>query len=148
MYTHVHGLTWAMLKDAPGFRDLWPQMRAMMEGAQGLVAHNAPFDRSVLRGCLEYYGCPDDVPPFYCTLKGARRHLHLPTNTLDALCARWRIPLDHHNALSDALACARIFVRLTSTGLAPEEMRLGPPSRPRAVKPAGSPPGMGGRPRR
>ncbi len=133
MFTHVHGLTWPMLRGAPGFRDVWPHMRALMEGCDGLVAHNAAFDRGVLRGCIEHFSCGGDVPPFYCTLKGARRQLHLPSSSLDAVCRHWSIPLNHHNALSDAQACAAIFVRLTDAGLPVEEMRLGPPKKPRAA---------------
>ena len=41
LFTHVHGLTWPLLKDAPTFTELWPQLAAFMEGAQALLAHNA-----------------------------------------------------------------------------------------------------------
>ena len=47
-FTEVHGLTWPMLRDAPTSADVWPQMAALMEGAQWLLAHNAGFDRRVL----------------------------------------------------------------------------------------------------
>lgn len=33
LFTHVHGLTWPMLKDAPTFTELWPQLVAFMEGS-------------------------------------------------------------------------------------------------------------------
>lgn len=45
LFTHVHGLTWPMLKDAPTFTELWPQLVAFMEGSHALLAHNAGFDR-------------------------------------------------------------------------------------------------------
>ena len=48
LFTHVHGLTWPMLKDAPTFTELWPQLVAFMEGSHALLAHNAGFDRRVL----------------------------------------------------------------------------------------------------
>ena len=32
LFTHVHGLTWPLLKDAPTFTELWPQLAAFMEG--------------------------------------------------------------------------------------------------------------------
>ena len=47
LFTHVHGLTWPMLKDAPTFTEVWPQLVAFMEGSHALLAHNAGFDRSV-----------------------------------------------------------------------------------------------------
>lgn len=137
-FTHIHGLTWDMLKDAPAFAELWPQMAAFCEGAAGFVAHNAPFDRGVLDACCAHFGCSRPKIPFYCTLKGARRWLHLPSCSLDNLARHFAIPLDHHRALSDATACAAIFLRLQEMGNPVDGMRLGPtrggvgkPKRPR-----------------
>lgn len=127
LFSWVHGLTWADLCRAPTFTELWPQMEVFFAGAQGFVAHNAPFDRSVFNGCCTSFLLPNPELPFYCTLKGARAALKLPSKTLDALCAHYQIPLNHHEALSDALACARIFVLLQQQGLDVERMRLNPP---------------------
>ena len=41
LFTHVHGLTWPLLKDAPTFTELWPQLAAFMEGAQALPGSGA-----------------------------------------------------------------------------------------------------------
>ncbi len=126
MYTHVHGLTWAKLRNAPGFKDIWPVMRDFMDGAAGLVAHNATFDRGVLMGCRKFFDCEGPDLPFYCTLKGARRRLSLPSFKLSTVCAQCGIPLNHHDALSDAMGCARVFMVLTRMGLSVEDMLLGP----------------------
>ena len=75
LFTWVHGLTWEDLRNAPTFPEVWPEMASFMDGASGLVAHNATFDRSVLYGCCESFGCPYPGLPFYDTLKGARRSL-------------------------------------------------------------------------
>lgn len=124
MFTDVHGLTWAMLKNQPKFAEFWPQMRAFLESATGLVAHNAPFDRRVLRGCCEEFAC--DLPdiPFLCTLKGARRALGLPQNRLSDVCAHFGIELTHHHAGSDAQAAALIYAELRRLGLESALMRL------------------------
>ena len=53
LFTHVHGLTWPMLKDAPTFTELWPQLVAFMEGSHALLAHNAGFDRRVLHASCQ-----------------------------------------------------------------------------------------------
>ena len=72
LFTHVHGLTWPMLKDAPTFTELWPQLVAFMEGSHALLAHNAGFDRRVLHASCQALGLVQPQLPFLCTLKGAR----------------------------------------------------------------------------
>lgn len=129
-YTHVHGLTWNNLYDKPTFPQLWPKIAAFMAGAEGFVAHNASFDRGVLSGACRHFGLPAPTAPFYCTVKGSRRALRLPSNRLNDVCAHFGIPLNHHEALSDARGCAEIFVRLLGLGLPVEDMKLSPP-RPR-----------------
>lgn len=44
----VHGITDAMLEDAPRFRDLWPQIKPAMEGCW-IVAHGAATEKRFLR---------------------------------------------------------------------------------------------------
>ena len=47
------------------------------------------------------------MPPkheFRCTMQMARAKWSLPSATLPVVCKHLRIPLDHHNALSDAEA--------------------------------------------
>lgn len=133
-FTHIHGLTWPMLKDAPCFADLWPEMAAFINGPTAgrdarppdfFVAHNAPFDRRVLHACCAKAGLPAPATPFLCTLKGARRALRLPSHALNAVCGHCGIPLNHHHAGSDALAAAAILLHLRSLGLALDAMRLG-----------------------
>ena len=49
----------------------------------------------------------------------------------------FQIKLNHHQALSDAEACARIFVELQKRGLDAASMRLKSAGRPRARLPLG-----------
>ena len=137
LFTWVHGLTWEDLRNAPTFPEVWPEMASFMDGASGLVAHNATFDRSVLYGCCESFGCPYPGLPFYDTLKGARRSLPPGSKSLDHVCSYFQIKLNHHQALSDAEACARIFVELQKRGLDAASMRLKSAGRPRARLPLG-----------
>lgn len=129
LFTHIHGLTWRDLYKQPSYAELWPAIADFVQGADGLVAHNAPFDRSVWNGCCEAFGLQDPGIPFYCTLKGARAAMKLPSYTLDTICRSLSIPLRHHEALSDALGCARIFLELCRRGLDVQRMRLNPPRR-------------------
>jgi DNA polymerase-3 subunit epsilon len=124
LYTWVHGLSWEDVRDAPFFADVWPDLRAFMQDASHLVAHNAGFDRRVLQGCCAAAGLAPPALPFLCTLKGSRRALHLPSHKLSDVCAHFAIDLTHHHAESDARAAAEILLRLRDLGLSDDLMRL------------------------
>ena len=124
LFTHVHGLTWPMLKDAPTFTELWPQLVAFMEGSHALLAHNAGFDRRVLHASCQALELVQPQLPFLCTLKGARRSLPLASRALDSVCGYFGIPLDHHHSGSDARACAEIYLRLRGLGVTDGQMKL------------------------
>ncbi len=124
LFTHVHGLTWPMLKDAPTFTELWPQLVAFMEGSHAFLAHNAGFDRRVLHASCQALELVQPQLPFLCTLKGARRSLPLASRALDSVCDYFGIPLDHHHAGSDARACAEIYLRLRGLGVTDGQMKL------------------------
>jgi DNA polymerase-3 subunit epsilon len=128
MFTRIHGLTWAMLKDAPTFTEIWPEMLAFFGDAECLLAHNAAFDRRVLESCCRAALLPVPSLPFRCTLKGARRlpppsGRAAPSGKLSDVCARFGIALRHHHAGSDAAACAEIYLRLRRLGVTDEQMR-------------------------
>lgn len=123
-FTEIHGLTWEMLKDQPRFPALWPEISSFLRGAELLVAHNASFDRRVLLGCCRSFGLDAPDLPFVCTVKGSRRGLRLPHHRLNDVCAYLGLTLDHHNAASDAMAAANIYIHLRTLGLTDEEMML------------------------
>lgn len=123
LYTWVHGLTWAMLKDQPTFAQFWPAMAAFAGPSPVFVAHNARFDRNVLTTCRAAMGAIQDSP-FLCTLKGARRYLNLPRNRLSDVCAYLNIALTHHHAGSDALGAAGIYLHLRAMGVSDEALRI------------------------
>ena len=123
-FTEIHGLTWETLKDQPRFAALWPEISSFLRGAELLIAHNATFDRRVLLGGCRSFGLEAPDLPFVCTVKGARRGLRLPHHRLNDVCSYLGLTLDHHNAASDALAAANIYLHLRSLGLTDEEMML------------------------
>ena len=55
-FTGIHGLRWEDVHDAPAFGELWPTLRAWIDNAEFIAAHNAPFDSSILRACCALYG--------------------------------------------------------------------------------------------
>ena len=73
-----------------------------------------PFDRRVLAACCGAAGHPVPAVPFVCTVQLARRRWGQRPNSLPAVCRRLGIPLDHHDAGSDAEACARIVLAATA----------------------------------
>ena len=124
LFTEIHGLTWPMLKNAPVFAEVWPEAIVFLRGARFLLAHNASFDRRVLLACCRAAGQPTPNIPFLCTLKGARRSLPLPSKKLNLLCEHFGIALNHHNAVSDAQACAQVYLRRRALGVTDAQMRL------------------------
>ncbi|MDM8537349.1 exonuclease domain-containing protein, partial [Desulfobacterales bacterium HSG17] len=96
--------------DKPVFGDLWPDLEPILDGADFIAAHNAPFDKGVLNACCNN-ACltPPDIP-FKCTVVMARQKWGLHPAKLNNVCDYLGIPLNHHDALSDALACAKIVL--------------------------------------
>jgi DNA polymerase III subunit epsilon len=109
-FTHIHGITWEMVRGEPSFAEVWPQLLPMLDGAELLVAHNAGFDRGVLEACCRRAGLAPPDLPFGCTVRMARSAWKERRNDLASVSARLGISLKHHDALSDALACARIAI--------------------------------------
>ena len=67
-FTDLHGLDWEDVHDAPTFAELWPTLRAWIDDAAFVAAHNAPFDRSVLHACPQWTG---QIRPFVDTANPA-----------------------------------------------------------------------------
>ncbi len=99
------------VKSAPTFPEVW----AMIENAMSrgtLVAHNAPFDMSVLAKCLRDYAIKWKARvPYICTCTLSKRIFRdFPNHKLNTLCECLDIDLEHHNAGSDADACANLLL--------------------------------------
>jgi DNA polymerase-3 subunit epsilon len=110
VFTYLHGITWDMVRNAPTFAQIWPQLNRWLRGVGFLAAHNATFDRGVLTACCRISGlAPPDIP-FECTVRMARDVFGIYPTRLDCVCNALGIPLIHHQADSDAEACARIVL--------------------------------------
>ncbi|MCJ2166281.1 3'-5' exonuclease [Pseudodesulfovibrio sp. S3-i] len=106
----VHGIHWSDVCDEPAFGDLWPELEPFFSDADFIVAHNAAFDKSVLHTCCRESGWQAPEQPFLCTVQLARKTWELASNKLPSVCDHLGITLNHHNAASDAEACALIAV--------------------------------------
>lgn len=112
------GITPQAVQGKPTFPVLWDLLEPMLNNSI-LVAHNAPFDLSVLARCLKHYGIRwQDNPRYLCTCQVGRKHLrHLPDRKLNTICSHLQIPLDHHRAGSDSEACAKILIHYLQQGI-------------------------------
>ena len=115
-FTGIHGVRWEDVRDAPTFGDLWPTLRGWIDNVEFLAAHNASFDRSVLLACCARYRLRAPRTPFTCTVQLARAQWGIYPTTLPDVCRELRILLHHHDAGSDAEACARIVLAAEAAG--------------------------------
>lgn len=109
----VHGLCCADTDDAPVFPKVWAQIESLIEGLP-LVAHNSPFDEGCLKAVFRVYQMDYPDYRFYDTLCVSRRKLrNLPNHQLQTVAAACGYCLEnHHHALADAEACARIAIEI------------------------------------
>jgi DNA polymerase-3 subunit epsilon len=108
MFTDIHGISWGDVMSEPTFKELWPEFRPLFDGISFIAAHNASFDSSVMKACCSTYGLVPPAPPYLCTVKLARQTWQLKPANLPSVCSYLGLRLQHHNALSDAEACANI----------------------------------------
>lgn len=109
-FTYIHGITWNDVKNENRFDELWSKIKPFFSGIDFVVAHNASFDKSVLKKCCEYYDIDFPQNQFLCTVQLSRKLWNIYPTNLPSVCSHFRIPLNHHDALSDTEACAQIML--------------------------------------
>jgi DNA polymerase III subunit epsilon len=117
IFTDIHGITWRDVASEPNFSQLWPEISEILAGADFFAAHNAPFDRKVLQACCEYHQIPHPQQSFTCTVQLARKTWGIRPTNLPNVCVHLDIELEHHQALSDAHACAQIVIKANNKEL-------------------------------
>lgn len=109
----IHGITEIDTADAPFFDKVYPEIKKRLYG-RTVVAHNESFDRNVLIKTMEDYGIDyldlNIKERWECTLKIYRAKGYTPAS-LNACCKIQEIELNHHEALSDAKACAMLYLK-------------------------------------
>jgi DNA polymerase-3 subunit epsilon len=135
------GISQAMVDSAPSLEDVLPPLRRRLEN-RIMVAHNAPFDRRVLRQAFGRIGLDWPDPPVICTAALARAMLPLqPKRGLGVLADALGIDVElAHRALADAETCARVlcalFPRLcANAATVADALALLSPRRPSRRKP-------------
>lgn len=113
----IHRLTHDDLADGVPPATALAELREALEG-RALLAHHAPFDVAFLRAAYGAVGQEPPSPPVVCTLDLQRRLLvrggePLVPGGLRLWRARHRYgfaAVPAHDALSDALACAELYL--------------------------------------
>ena len=104
----VHGIHPSQTEAVGSYRDLYPAIEPFLSDRH-LLAHWAAFDVSVLRALHAHYRIP--LPPalYACSCRMAQRAFpQLRNHQLPTVCDHCGISLQHHDAASDALACAHV----------------------------------------
>ena len=109
----IHHITPDMVKDALTFKELWSEIRDIIDG-ETVVCHNAMFDIAVLKACLEKYCLEFPSISIGCTVKVSRIAYKgiLPNCKLNTISNYLEVEHNHHNASSDAMVCYYLVERV------------------------------------
>jgi DNA polymerase-3 subunit epsilon len=115
MITSLTGINDAMVRDAPRFRDIAPELSEVLRG-RVFVAHNAAFDWRFVQAEMERAMGSQMAGRQLCTVRLARKLLpQLPSRSLDGLAEYFGLDIEaRHRALDDAEVTAEAFVRLVA----------------------------------
>ncbi len=113
--TQLTNITWAMVKDAPTFDRIAPDVLRVLQG-NVFVAHNAMFDWRFVTAELSRCAGQRLRGRRLCTVKLARKVLpQLSRRSLDYVARYYGVEItNRHRAAGDALATARCLIRMLS----------------------------------
>lgn len=103
--TRIHGIKEKDTLNKPRFPEVWEKLKHIIDGRK-LVAHNASFDISCLHQTMEFYNMEKPDFDSACTYKMTGKKLNVACDSLGIKL------VNHHDAGSDANACAQIFLKL------------------------------------
>lgn len=112
----IHGITPEMVANEPQFPAIWERISKFFDGSAPIVAHNAQFDMSVLHECLSAYNI--DMPEFKYldSITLSDRVCDEVGRSLASRAEHFGIDMgEHHNALDDAVTCAKIVIEAVKT---------------------------------
>ena len=111
MFTYIHGITWRDVAREADFGQLWPEISPYLIN-RVIAAHNVRFDISVFFALIKRYRIEYWKGGTIDSVTVARRAWpFLANHQLQTVASHLAIPLDHHEASSDANACAEILRR-------------------------------------
>ena len=106
-YIRPPGMRFASFNIA--FHGIGPEQVEDAEEFPAVLAHNAAFDVSVIRGTCDHYGLAYPEFDYLCTVKLAQiTWPEFTSHKLNNVCAELGIQFKHHDAAEDAFACASV----------------------------------------
>lgn len=107
------GIVEEHLKDAPRCSEVLRDLLSFI-GKDPVIAHNAPFERAFLEAELSRAKIPLPEIEFIDTVEFSRlAYPDMQVHRLDAMALALGVPLPrHHDAMSDALTCGLLFLKL------------------------------------
>ena len=110
--TMIHGISEKDVENEPCFDEIYNNLKEDFNNYP-IIAHNASFDISVLRHCLEQYSIKFPTTSYSCTYQISKKYFKdVISYKLNAIADMLNIELEHHRALSDARACAEIAIHI------------------------------------
>lgn len=109
--TYIHVITSDMVENQPIYSEISEQILNFSDSLP-FVAHYAPFDMGVIRDSNDRYGINAFKINYFDSYYLSRQLIQSLSYRLNHIAAELNIKLDHHNALSDAEACAKIVLHL------------------------------------
>jgi DNA polymerase-3 subunit epsilon len=109
----IHKIEPIHIKNAPSFETVWEVIEKFhSQNKVPFACHYSGFDIRVTEALLKYYNISFQEIHFYDTFTVARKMWpEFSNHKLNHLAHKFSIKLDHHNASSDAQACALIALK-------------------------------------
>lgn len=108
----IHGIRPEHVEDAGEFPEVMDEFAEDFLGAT-MIAHNAAFDFSVWRACLDQYRQSYPEFQYLCSVKMAQKVWpQLPSHRLNILASHLGLTFTHHNAAEDAAICAEAAIAI------------------------------------
>ncbi|KQQ36816.1 DNA polymerase III subunit epsilon [Rhizobium sp. Leaf306] len=108
----IHGIRPDHVEDAGEFPEVMDEFIDDFRGAT-MIAHNAAFDFSVWRACLDQYRQSYPELSYLCSVKMAQKVWpHLISHKLNILAQHLGLSFLHHNAAEDAAVCAEASIAI------------------------------------
>ena len=108
----IHGIRPEQVEDAGEFPEVMDEFADDFSQAT-MIAHNASFDFSVWRACLDQYRQSYPQLSYLCSVKMAQKVWpHLGSHKLNILAQHLGLSFLHHNAAEDAAICAEASIAI------------------------------------
>ena len=106
----IHGIKDKDTRDKPKFEEIFPEIQDIFH--YPLVAHSL-FDKQVLNALSDHFGLGLSFEYIDACLLAKEKLPRLKNHKLKTLGKHFGLPsFKHHDAVEDAIACAKIFLRL------------------------------------